>query len=99
MRKYVLLGKSTSVSKGIHGLVDKGGGGTGMGAERGIRRGGGRIRVKEIVFYNSFLYPFNIIEILIMKINFFLIYKLYTPLYKDKPGYISNYRLSYILRI
>jgi len=52
-----------------------------MGAERGIRRGGGgRLRLKEIVLYNLFLYLFDIIEILIMKIEYFSkIYKLYTP--------------------
>ena len=52
-----------------------------MGAERGKRRkGGGEFRLKEIVFYNLFLFLFDIIEILIMKIKYFLkIYKLYTP--------------------
>jgi len=43
-----------------------------MGAERGKRRGGGgEFRLKEIVFYNLFLYLFDIIEILIMKIKYF----------------------------
>ena len=36
----------------------------------------GRVRLKEIVFYNLITYLFNSIEILIMKINYFLkIYK------------------------
>ena len=37
----------------------------------------------EVVFYNLFLFLFDIIEILIMKIKYFLkIYKLYTPFFK-----------------
>ena len=49
--------------------------------------GEGEFRLKEIVFYNLFLFLFDIIEILIMKIIYFSkIYKLYTPLFKDKPG-------------
>ena len=40
----------------------------------------GKFMLKEIVFYNLFIYIFNIIEILIMKIdNFFKIYLFYTP--------------------
>ena len=47
------------------------------------RREGGEFRLKEIVFFNLFLYLFDIIEILIMKIKYFLkIYKLYTPFFK-----------------
>ena len=52
-----------------------------MGAERGKRRrgGGGEFRLKEIFFYSLFLFFFDIIEILIMKIKYFSkIYKLYT---------------------
>ena len=32
---------------------------------------GGKFRLKEIVFYNLFLYLFDIIEILIIKIKYF----------------------------
>ena len=46
--------------------------------------GGGReFRLKESVFYNLFLFLFDIIEILIMKIKYFSkIYKFYTPFFK-----------------
>ena len=33
--------------------------------------GGGEFRLKEIVFYNLFIYLFDIFEILIMKIKYF----------------------------
>ena len=49
--------------------------------EKGV--GAGEFRLKEIVFYNLFLFLFDIIEILIMKINFFSkIYKFYNPFFK-----------------
>ena len=35
--------------------------------------GGGEFRLKEIVFYNLFIYLFDIFEILIMKIKYFSI--------------------------
>ena len=45
--------------------------------------GGGReFRLKESVFYNLFLFIFDIIEILILKIKYFSkIYKWYTPFF------------------
>ena len=44
--------------------------------------GGGEFRLKEIVFYNLFIYLFDIFEILIMKIKYFpKIYKLYAPFF------------------
>ena len=58
-----------------------GGGRKGMGDETGKRRGG-KFRLKEIVFYNLFIYLFDIFEILIMKIKYFSkVYKLYTPFF------------------